>query len=82
MGQYALVPVGISKTEKISWHWSQARKLYRRTGNLFPLDTVIAHANTLGGNQPNLITFTDKHGRHNGDVETTGMGANSYEVEV
>ena len=45
-------------------------------------DTVIACANTLGGNQPKIFTFTDRHGLLIGDVETPGVGANLDEGEV
>ena len=41
------------------------------------LDTVIACVNTLGDDQPKIITFSDWHGRLIGDVETPGVGANS-----
>ena len=42
-------------------------------------DTVIARVNTLGGDQPKLLTFKDSHGRLIGDVETLGADADSDE---
>ena len=44
--------------------------------------TVIASNNTLGGNQPKLITFTDRHIHIIGDIETPGLGADSNEGEA
>ena len=40
------------------------------------LDTVIFRINTLGRNQPKILTFTNRYGRLIGDVETPGVGAN------
>ena len=45
-------------------------------------DTVIARVNILVGNQPKLLTFTDRHGHIIGDVETPGVGADSDEGGV
>ena len=45
-------------------------------------DTMISCVNTLGGYKPKLLTFTDRHGHLNGDVETPGVGDDSDEVEV
>ena len=46
------------------------------------IDTVIACVNTFVSNQPKLLSLTDRHGRLIGYVETPGVGANSYEVDV
>ena len=40
-------------------------------------DTVIAQVNTLGGDQPKHLTFTDRHVRPNGYVEILWVGAKS-----
>ena len=45
-------------------------------------DMVIARNNTLGGNQPKLITFTDKHVHIIGYIEMPVEGADSSEGEV
>ena len=44
-------------------------------------DTVISCFNALGSDQTKLITFTYRHGRLIGDVETPVFGADSYEGE-
>ena len=36
-------------------------------------NTVIARVNTLGGNQPGQLNFTDLHGRLIGDVQIPGV---------
>ena len=46
------------------------------------LDTLINWVNTLGGHQPILLTFIDKHDRLIEEVETPVVGANSDEGEV
>ena len=57
---------------------NSGKKIVRRNWDLIPkLDTVVARVNTLGSGQPELITFTDSHGRLIGYVETPGVGANS-----
>ena len=59
------------------------KKIVQRNWDLITMpDTRISSINTLGGNQPKLLTFTDRHGRLIGDVEPPGVGANSYEYEV
>ena len=45
-------------------------------------EIVMARFNTLGGNQPNIFTITDRHGCFIGEVETPGVCANSDEGEV
>ena len=57
---------------------NSGKKIFRRKWDFIPMpDTVITRINTLGVNQPKLLTFTDKHGRLIGDVEIPGVGANS-----
>ena len=59
------------------------KKIFQTNWDLIPKpDTVIACVNTLGGDQPKLNTFADRHGRLIGDVETPGVGASSDEGEV
>ena len=59
------------------------KKIIFHNWDLIPtLDTVIDWVNKLGGNQPKFLTFTDRHNRFIGDVETPGVGAGSYEGEV
>jgi hypothetical protein len=36
-------------------------------------DTVIAHVNALGTDQPDQLIFTDRRGRPIGDVEIPGV---------
>ena len=45
-------------------------------------DTLIALVNTLGGNQHKILTFTDRHSRLIGKLETSGVSAYSDEVSV
>ena len=50
------------------------RKITRRSWDVIPTpDNVIARVNTLGGDQPELPIFTDRHGRPIGDVEIPGV---------
>ena len=59
------------------------KKIFQTNWDLIPKpDTVIACVNTLGGDQPKLNTFAERHGRLIGDVETPGVGASSDEGEV
>ena len=56
---------------------NSGNKIAQNNWDLIPMpDTVIACANTLGGDQPKIFTFADRHGRIIGDVETQGVGAN------
>ena len=62
---------------------NSGKKIVQCNWYLIPIpDRVIARVNTLGRNQPNILTFTDRHGRLIGDVETPGVGANSDEGEA
>ena len=62
---------------------NSGKKIIRWNWDLIPMpDTVTACIKTLGSNQPKFLTFTDRHGRLIGDVETPGVGANSDEGEV
>ena len=65
--------MALSSGKKIGWeNWS-----------LIPiLDTLIARFNTLGGNQPKLLTFIDRHSCLNVFVETQGVSADSDKGEV
>ena len=56
---------------------NSGRKIVRLNWDLIPMvETVIARVNTLGSDQPKILTFTDRHGRLIGDVETPVVGAN------
>ena len=49
---------------------STGKKIIRRSWDVIPMpDTVIARVNTLGGDQPEQLTFTDRHGRLIGDTD-------------
>ena len=62
---------------------NSGRKIVHRILDLIPMpDAVIACVNTLGSDQTKIITFTDRHGRVIGDVETPGVGDNSDKGEV
>ena len=59
---------------------NSGKKIVRRDWDLISIPyTVIACVNTLGGDQPKLLTFKDSHGRLIGDVETLGADADSDE---
>ena len=76
-GESALAPLVISKADTI--HGIEVR----RNCDLIPIPyTVITRVNTLGGNQPKIITFIDRNRRLIGDLETPGMGEDSDEREV
>jgi hypothetical protein len=50
------------------------KKIVRRNWDVIPTpDTVIARVNTLGADQPELLVFTDRHGRLIGDTEIPGV---------
>ena len=62
---------------------SSGKKIVRHNWYLITIpDKVIAHINTLGVDQPKLLTFTDIHGHIIEYVKTPGVGVNSDEVEV
>ena len=62
---------------------NSGKKIVRRNWDLIPMpDTVIDRVKKLGGDKPNIITFTDRHVRLIGDIENQGMGADSDEGEV
>jgi hypothetical protein len=49
---------------------SSGKKITRRSWNVIPMpDTVIARVNTLGSDQPEYLTFTDRLGRLIGDYD-------------
>jgi hypothetical protein len=51
-----------------------ARKIVRRSWDVIPMpDIVIARVNTLGNDQPELLTLRDRHGRLIGDIEIPGV---------
>jgi hypothetical protein len=57
------------------------KKITRRNWNVIPMpDLVITRVNVLGSEQPELLTFTDRHGRLVGDVEIPGTVNNSESV--
>ena len=45
-------------------------------------ETVIDRVNQLGAGQPEQFVFTDRKGRHIGDVELTGVAGDSAEDPV
>ena len=53
---------------------STGQKIIRRSWDAIPMpDTVIARVNALGADQPEELTFTDRHGRLIGDNEIPGV---------
>lgn len=58
-------------------------KITRRQWDVIPMpDLVIARVNALGKDEPELLTFTDRHGRLVGDADTTGVSDDSEPVDV
>jgi hypothetical protein len=52
------------------------KKIVRRSWYLIPMpDLVIAQVNALGIDQPQQMTFTDRHSHLIGDIEIPGMDA-------
>jgi hypothetical protein len=50
------------------------KKITRRNWDVITMpDLVISRVNALGSNQPELLIFTDRHGRLVGDVELPGI---------
>ena len=50
------------------------RKITRRSWDVIPIpDIVINRVNTLGTGQPEVLTYTDRHGRLIGDIEIPGV---------
>ena len=59
---------------------NSGKKIIRHNRDLIPMpDTIITRVNTLGGDQPKIITFIDRHGRLIGYIETPGVGDDSDE---
>jgi hypothetical protein len=53
---------------------STGKQILRRSWDAIPMsDTVIARVNALGADQPEELTFLDRHGRLIGDNDTPGM---------
>ena len=53
---------------------SSKKKIIRRSWDAIPmLDTVIAHINALGSDQPEQLTFTNCHGRLIGDSDEAAI---------
>ena len=53
---------------------STGKKIIRHSWDAIPMpDTVIARVNTLGQDQPEELTFTNRHGRLIGDNEMPGV---------
>ena len=49
-------------------------KITRRSWDVIPIpDIVIDRVNTLGTGQPEILTYTDRHGRLIGDIEIPGV---------
>ena len=61
---------------------STGKKIVWRTWDMIPmLDTVIARVNTLGGDQPEQMIFTDRHGRLIGDNNNHAIPGVHFEEE-
>jgi hypothetical protein len=55
---------------------NSGKKIVRRSWDAIPMpDLVIDRVNVLGCDQPQHMTFTDRHGRLIGDVEIPGVDA-------
>jgi hypothetical protein len=53
---------------------NSGKKIYHRSWDVIPMpDLVIDQVNALGCDQPQQMTFTDRHGRLIGDVENPGV---------
>jgi hypothetical protein len=53
---------------------NSGKKIVRRSWDVIPMpDLMIDRVNTLGRDQPQHMTFTDRHGRLIGDVEIPGV---------
>ena len=60
-----------------------AKKNFKQSWYLITIiDTVMARVNTLWGDQPKQLTFTDRQGCLIGDVKIPGVGDKSEEEEV
>ena len=58
------------------------KKITRRKWDVIPMpELVIARVNALGKDEPELFTFTDRHGRLVGDADTTGVSDDSEPVD-
>ena len=54
------------------------RKITRRSWDVILIpDIVINCVNTLGTGQPEILTYTDRHGRLIRDIEITGLDPNN-----
>ena len=61
---------------------STGKKIVRRTWDMIPMpDTVIARVNTLGGDQPEQMIFTDRHGRLIGDNDNHAIPGVHFDEE-
>ena len=57
------------------------KKISRRNWDVIPMpDLVITRINVLGSDQPELLTFKDRHGRLVGDTDTPGPNEDSDTV--
>jgi hypothetical protein len=55
---------------------NSGKKIVRRSWDVIPMpDIMIDRINTLGRDQPQKMTFTDRHGRLIGDIEIPGVDA-------
>jgi hypothetical protein len=53
------------------------KKIVLRSWDVIPMpDIIIYQVNVLGRDQPQQMTFTDRHGRLIGDIEIPGVDAN------
>jgi hypothetical protein len=53
---------------------NSGKKIVHRSWDVIPIpDLMIDRVNALGRDQPQHVTFTDRHGRLIGDVEISGV---------
>ena len=73
-GAISLGPSGNSQGEHKFMALNTGKKITRRSWDVIPIpDIVIDCVNTLGNGQPEILTYTDRHGRLIGDIETPGV---------
>jgi hypothetical protein len=59
---------------------NSGKKIVRRSWDVIPMpDVIINRVNELVGDQPSLMTFTDRHGRLIGDTEIAGVDSTKDE---
>jgi hypothetical protein len=62
---------------------NNGKKIVRRSWGVIPMpDIMIDRVNALGRDQPQKMTFTDRHGRLIGNVEIPGVDAEEEMVTI